>query len=121
MRSKIFSQKSLIFYGTLNKDDIAQISQCRGASNKLGFSYQLVFIRLFNFSPQVTPFEIIEELLIYAAIQLSVESSEINVYAKNRIKIYNHQQNIIKYLKLIQFNEVTRELLENFILREALR
>jgi len=121
MRSKIFSQKSLIFYGTLNKDDIAQISQCRGASNKLGFSYQLVFIRLFNFSPQVTPFEIIEELLIYAAIQLSIESSEINVYAKNRIKIYNHQQNIIKYLKLIQFNEVTRELLENFILREALR
>jgi len=121
MKTRVFSQKSLIFYGTLNKDDITQINQCRGVVNQLGFAYQLIFIRLFNLCPKITPFEIVEELLIYAAIQLSSESSEISSYAKNRIKISSHQQNIIKYLKLSPFNELARAQLENFIFKKALR
>lgn len=121
MRSKTFSQKSLIFYGELNHDDIAIIFQCRGLSNKLGFAYQLIFIRLFNFLPQIVPFDVVEELLIYAAVQLSIESSLISAYQRNRRKISDHQQSIISYLQLVQFNATRRGAVEEFVFQESLR
>jgi TnpA family transposase len=121
MQSKSFSQQSLVFYGTLNKEDLRQLVNYRGLANKLGFAYQVIFIRLFNVVPKITPFEIIEELVIYAAIQLSVESSQINVYAENRFKISRHQQDVITHLKLTPFDEAACKQLEDYVFKESLR
>ena len=121
MQNKSFSQQSLVFYGTLNTEDLQHLLKYRGSANKLGFAYQVIFIRLFNVVPKITPFEIIEELVIYAAIQLSIVSSEINVYAKNRVKISKHQQDIITYLNLTPFNESACKQLEEYVFKESLR
>ena len=98
-----------------------QIDRLRGMYNKLGFTYQLIFVRLFNYFPKITQFEVIDELLIYAALQLSIDSADISIYERNRTKVSDHQEEIIKYLKLTLFNEVSRVLLEEFMFRESLR
>ena len=73
--NKNFSQQSLIEKGTLKKEDWTVIANCRGDYNKLGFTYQLIFIRLLNTLPNQAPFEIIDEIVVYAAIQLSLANT----------------------------------------------
>jgi hypothetical protein len=121
MKNTGFSQKSLVFYGTLNSEDMVKINQCRGIENKLGFTYQLIFIRLFNALPQITPFEMAEEVLIYTSIQLNIESILIDEYQKNRIKISSHQKSIVEYLQLCNFDKESKAKFENFLFKESLR
>jgi hypothetical protein len=71
MLDKSFSKQSLIEYGALSNEDIIIVNCHRGSYNKLGFAYQLIFIRLFNSLPQISPFEIIQEITVYASVQLS--------------------------------------------------
>lgn len=121
MKKTGFSQKSLVYYGTLNSNDMVEINKCRGIDNKLGFTYQLIFIKLFNELPKIKPFEVIEEVLIYAAIQLDVESIKIDEYQNNRTKISDHQKSIIEYLQINIFNSGHKEQLEIFLFKKALR
>ncbi len=121
MLDKSFSKQSLIEYGALSNEDIIIVNCHRGSYNKLGFAYQLIFIRLFNCLPQISPFEIIQEINIYSSIQLSLASKIIELYQNNRIKIAKHQQEIITYLGLVTFNESARIKVEAFIFDIALR
>jgi TnpA family transposase len=118
--SKSFSQYSLIEYGKLSNMDFSLINKCRGEHNKLGFAYQLIFIKLLNTVPCQSPFEIIEEIVIYAGMQLSLDSTIICLYL-NRQKISAHQKTIITYLQYNAFNEQTQLLLKDFIFQQALQ
>ena len=115
MRDKAFSRQSLIEYGRLNQLDIVQINQCRGKHNKLGFAYQLIFVKLLNHFPQLTPFEIVEEIAIYSAAQLVIDLEEIQLYQKNTTKIAEHRKQIISYLKVTKFNDTKQNQLENLM------
>ena len=48
-----FSQQSLLKLGKLGANDVAFITKHRGQHNRLGFAYQLVFVRLFGKFPQI--------------------------------------------------------------------
>ena len=63
MKEKNFSQQSLIELGRLQLDDFNRISQCRGKHNRLGYAYQLIFVKLLNNFPKIKPFEIIDEII----------------------------------------------------------
>jgi hypothetical protein len=39
-----------------------EVGQCRRPQNRLGFAYQLAFVRLLNRSPKQQDFEVIEAL-----------------------------------------------------------
>ena len=116
-----FSQQSLIESGTLNEKDLTLLNQCRGNHNKLGFAYQLIFIRLLNTLPDQSLLKIIEEIVVYAAIQLSINSTDIQRYKDSRRKIYNHQQKIIQYLNIKEFDENTQCKLNSFILDKSMQ
>ena len=118
---KHFSQQSLIELGKLQERDFALIKKCRGDHNKLGFAYQLIYIKLLNILPNQSPFEIIDEIVIYAAIQLSLDNVNILKYKNNRKKIYNHQQEIIQYLNIKEFNEAAQSKLNSFISEKSLQ
>ena len=75
-----FSQQSLLKLGKLGANDVAFITKHRGQHNRLGFAYQLVFVRLFGKFPQISPLEIIDELLDYTAVQLSINIEYVNQY-----------------------------------------
>ncbi|WP_410521416.1 DUF4158 domain-containing protein [Candidatus Tisiphia endosymbiont of Parasteatoda lunata] len=53
IRENSFSQYNLIEFGSLQQDDLNKIQQCRGKHNKLGYAYQLIFVKLLNYFPKL--------------------------------------------------------------------
>ena len=62
----MFSRDQLKRAATLTKEDFVQLGKCRRPHNRLGFAYQVAFVRLFDRFPQQQPFELIEELLCFS-------------------------------------------------------
>ena len=101
--------------------DIQEIQQRRRDHNRLGFAYQLVFVRLANRFPVQQPFELDEELLTFVSIQLDLPTQLIQTYAQRQSTLSEHQEEIRTYLDLRRFGEVEVQLLEQFLFEEACR
>ncbi|AIK96289.1 DUF4158 domain-containing protein [Candidatus Odyssella acanthamoebae] len=61
--------------GPLSKEEQEWVFQCRRDPNRLGFCYQLIFVKVFNRFPQQEPFEIIPEILNFVSSQINIKSS----------------------------------------------
>src|SRR5256885_792766 len=59
----------------------AGVAQCRRDHNRLGFAYQIGFVRLFGRFPDQQPLEICDELLGFVALQLNIDTTRIEAYA----------------------------------------
>ena len=68
----MFARQQLKREGRLTADDLAQIGKCRRPQNRLGFAYQLAFVRLLNRFPKQQPFEVIDDLVNCNASQFSL-------------------------------------------------
>ncbi len=64
-----YSRQQLIEQTTLSKEDMREISQCRRSHSRLGFAYQIGFVRLRNRFPVQSPFEVLDDLLQYTSAQ----------------------------------------------------
>ncbi len=106
MSTITFSRELLSQYATLNSDDHQLIQQRRRQHNQLGFAYQLAFVRIANRFPQIDPFEIVDSLLQYVAIQLDIPTSEIDKYAQRQPTISDHQRAILAHLKLTLYSGI---------------
>ena len=73
-----FTQGQLVQVAHLSDEDIEYLNACRGAQNKIGSAYQLCFIKLFNRFPVQVPFEILDELATFIAIQMDIPRKELN-------------------------------------------
>jgi len=82
-----YSHQYLIDIGRFSSTDLEKIGTYRGHHNRLGFAYQLVFVRLLNYFPKQKLFEIIEDILAFSALQLAIDNKHIRAYLK-------HQQHI---------------------------
>ena len=102
-------------------DDLQEINHRRRSHNRLGFAYQLAYVRLFNRFPSQVSFEIVDELLTFVGIQLSIPSSTVQDYITRRETVAEHQQHIRVYLGLRRFRESEIELLERYLFDEACR
>ncbi len=100
---------------------IEQINHCRRDYNRLGFGYQIGFVRLNNRFPNQQPFEIIGDLLTFIGVQLHIDTNEICQYQRRQATISQHQERIRDYLKLSKFEESQRQLLQQFLFSEACR
>jgi len=100
MTTKDSKRQELIDKASLTSEDMEQINHCRRNYNRLGFAYQVGFVRLLNQFPTPNPFEIIDELLTFTSVQLQISESDINQYAQRQQTISQHQIRIIDYLKL---------------------
>src|SRR5690606_10230993 len=95
--------------------------ECRHPHTRLGFAYQLAFVRLANRFPAQEPLEMVDEILTYVNVQLDITLSAIQLYAQQRRTIINHQQEICDYLQLRRFSESEVAILETFLFEEACR
>jgi Domain of unknown function (DUF4158) len=59
---------------SLTEEDFAQLGKCRRPHNRLGFAYQVAFVRLLGRFPQQQPFELFEELVCFSAAQLGLDA-----------------------------------------------
>lgn len=101
--------------------DQAQIAQCRGAHNRLGFAYQLGFLRLTGRFPAQQPLELLDDLLVFVAHEIALDPTLIQDYAQRRQTVSEHQQLLALYLGFRPFGPAERDALGHFLRDEALR
>src|SRR6266568_779643 len=119
MQKPHFTQEQLVQVAKLSDADLLQISTCRGAQNQEGYGYQFCHVKLFNRFPNQSPFEVIEELAIFNAVQLALPKELLQEYALQKWTFFHHQEAICTYLKLEKFNPKAETLLEEYLFQEA--
>lgn len=85
----------------------------------MGFAYQLIYVRLLNYFPKQKPFEIVEEILSFSAMQTGIDKALIKTYSKHRQHISRHQDAIRHYLRLKSFSVTDN--FNNYLLQSAQR
>lgn len=99
--------------------DHTQIALCRGAHNRLGFAYQMGFLRLTGRFPAQPPLEILDALLAFVASELAIDPTTIQAYAQRRQTISAHQEHVRLHLGFRWFGLTERERLSAFVYDEA--
>lgn len=121
MKSRFYTHEQLVNVARLTPDDIEQIRQRRRQYNQLGFGYQVCFVRLTNRFPVQTPFEIYEDILSFASVQLNIPVNVIDTYTNRQATVSEHQEQIRNYLGLSRFDEKAITKINKFIFEEAFR
>src|SRR3954452_3486694 len=116
-----FSRGQMVREATLTPADLTQVAQCRRDHNRLGFAYQVAFVRLFHRFPAQQPLEICDELLNFVALQLGIDEALIADYAPWQHTASEHQERIREHLKLTVYGPREAEDLELFIFEESCR
>jgi hypothetical protein len=111
----MFSRQQLKRAAALNGEDLKQVAKCRRSHNRLGFAYQVAFVRLFNRFPKQQPFEVLDELVSLSAAQLGVDTGLIGLYRERQQTISEHQQTIAGYIGLHHFGDAEAVQLEKFV------
>jgi Domain of unknown function (DUF4158) len=114
-----FTQEQLTKVAWLSDEDIQRINQCRGARSKLGFAYQLCYVKLFNRLPAQSPFIAIDELATFVAVQLDVPVEQLSAYSAQQVTFSLHQQIIREYLQVEKFGQQSEQLLRGYLLQQA--
>ncbi|MBV8382628.1 MAG: Tn3 family transposase [Planctomycetaceae bacterium] len=116
-----FSRGQMVRDASLTAADLAEVDKCRRDHNRLGFAYQVGFVRLFSRFPAQQPLEICDELLSFVAMQLNIDATGIDGYAARQHTVSDHQARIRGYLKLVAFDLEQAEALERFVFEESCR
>src|SRR4051794_11185742 len=95
-----FSRGQMVREASLTEADLAEVGKCRRDHNRLGFAYQVGFVRLFHRFPAQQPLEVCDELLSFVALQLGIEETAIADYAPWQHTASEHQERIREYLQL---------------------
>ena len=72
MNKPHFTQEQLIQVAKLSDADIRIVNECRGEHNKLGFAYQLCYVKLFNRLPMQRPLELLDGQATFITVQLDI-------------------------------------------------
>jgi hypothetical protein len=99
--------------------DQAQIAHCRGAHNRLGFAYQLGFLRLTGRFPAQPPLELLDALLVFVASEVARDPVLIQDYAQRRQTVSEHQPLLRLYLGFRPFGPAERDALGHCVRDEA--
>jgi hypothetical protein len=121
MKLQSFSHQELVRIAQFAPEDLARIGECRQDHTRLGFAYQLAYVRLYHRFPSQEPLEVIDEIVTYAGLQLDISSSAIPAYQEQRRTIVNHQQELRAYLGVRRFGEAELGTLEAYLFDEACR
>lgn len=70
MKNLVIPKQRIAEHAALTPHDRARINQCRRNHNRLGFAYQMAFIRLTGRFPLQLPLEIAEEIVGFVANEL---------------------------------------------------
>jgi hypothetical protein len=116
-----FTHEQLVTLTRFNSKDLEEISKCRQDHNRLGFGYQLAFVRLSNRFPSQQPFEVLENILTFTSIQLGIPSKAITLYGERQPTISEHQEKICTYVRSRRFGEQDIPVISRFLFQEACR
>ena len=121
MSTMRFSYEEIVRAGRVTRKDVTEINKRRQAHTRLGFAYQLAFVRLAHRFPTQRPLEIIDELLTYVGGQLGISTDHIALYKQRQPTITEQRQAILNYLGLRRLGKPEIKELEDFLFEEACR
>ncbi len=121
MHKQHFTQEQLAQVAKLSDADIRIINECRGEYNKLGFAYQLCYVKLCNRLPMQNLLELLDELATFVAVQLDITRELLPGYTAQKATFFRHQEDLCSYLHLEKFNENIETILETHIFQQALQ
>jgi TnpA family transposase len=121
MISLSFSRGQMIREASLSEADLAEVAKCRRDHNRLGFAYQVGFVRLFHRFPAQQPLEVCDELLNFVSLQLGIDEARISDYAPWQHTASEHRERIREYLALIAYGPEEADALERFVFEESCR
>lgn len=122
MKPLSFSHEQLLNQAQFSKEDTARILQCRRQHNRLGFGYQMAFVRMANRFPIQQPFEVVAEIVTYTSVQLNIPIKALDEYAKRQATIAEHQEAIRQFFNLSRFaGKKIKEAVKKFIFDAACR
>jgi hypothetical protein len=99
--SRKFSRQQLVSVAKRSVEDLDRVNQRRQPYTRLGFAYQLAFVRLANRFPVQRPIlEIEEEVLAFVSVQLGLSVDLIQTYAQHQSTLSEHQEEIRDYLRI---------------------
>ena len=116
-----FTFDQLVSLSQISTEEMNEINQCRRDHNRLGYGYQLSFVKITNRFPVQQPLEISEDILNYVSVQLSVSVGLIDFYKKRQQTISEHQDQIREYLNLRRYGDEAQTELRDFLFEEACR
>jgi hypothetical protein len=116
-----YTLDKLVNLARMTQEDDNRIKRCRRQHNKLGFGYQLSFVRMMNRFPVQLPFEVVNDILNYASVQLGIPSIVISSYSQRRETIAEHQEQIRIYCGLQRFGESVVPQTNEFLFQQACR
>jgi hypothetical protein len=111
MPTAIFSHEQILRHAQFSPEDRLEIQQRRRDNNRLGYAYQLAFVRLANRFPVQQPLEVVDELLIYVSVQLDIPVEIIEEYQQRRQTLAEHRVEILGYLGIRRFGEAESQFL----------
>jgi len=114
-----FPHQQLLQVARFNPKDITKIRQSHRPHNHLGFAYQLAFVRVHNRFPAQDPLEVIEALLTYVSVQLSIPAHLIQTYQQRRQTLVDHRAALLASLCLRRCGPTETEHLEQFLFEQA--
>jgi len=117
----MYSRRQLKREAVLQPEDFDEIGKRRRSRNRFGFAYQLGFVRLLNRFPRQSPFEVLDELVTFTAVQLDLSATLIASYQQRQQTVSEHQQQITTYLDLRTLGEEDMPALEAFLFEQACR
>jgi hypothetical protein len=121
MQKPHFTQEQLAPAAKLSDADIIRINECRGVQNKIGFAYQLCYVKLFNRFPGQNPLEILDELVIFVAIQLGLPKEQLHKYFLRQPTVSEHQEQIRIYLHTLRFDQDAEAVLKDHLFQQSLQ
>jgi len=116
-----FSRGQMIREASLTEADRVEVAKCRRDHNRLGFAYQVSFVRLFHRFPAQQPLEVCDELLNFVSLQLGIDEARISDYAPWQHTASEHRERIREYLALIVYGPEEADALERFVFEESCR
>ncbi len=115
------SRSQLIRDSSLTETDLLEIAKRRGEPHRLGFAYQLGFVRTFQRFPVQQPLEVCEDLLSFVALQTGIDTNRLSDYAFWQQTVSQHQVRIREYLGLRGFDPDQARGLKKFLYEESCR
>jgi TnpA family transposase len=112
---------AIIQTATITDEEKVLIYKCRGDQNRLGFCYQMMFVKVFNRFPIQVPLEMQDQILTFASLQMSMPTEDIQTYKKRQQTISQHQIQIRTFLKLKSLDAKMTRKVNKFLLVEAQR
>ncbi|MEL6610505.1 MAG: Tn3 family transposase [Bacteroidota bacterium] len=105
----------------LSDDDRARVARLRHDHTRLGFAYQLAFVRLTGRAPALQSLEVDAELLRYVASQVRVDEPEALAarYASNPRTLWFHAGAVRDHLGVRPFEAAERAALRDHLRKEA--